>query len=506
MKNLITLDCAQGTNIPDTISNRISLKVDNQHRKMTCVNEAGVNLLVMQSRKKEAIPYKWWIASEVLPSIRKTGRYEYPYTVNPKDTLTKAQADTLCNILDNQQKLSDTEETTTLFSGQPHPKASRFFYAYFKGGLREPNKTPKGNKFRRLNTVVEARHHSQKILDKPQNLSDTEALSKSISGFRTRQQCGFFTPESQVNALYGGTTAGEYNTFGEYPAAVSYRTESESCRPSKIIAASLEIYKEAAMNSQIINANFNGISISFNNAAYLNATAIAAHFEKRVQHYLGTEDTQNYINALATHLSKAVFTAFDKKQLVIVKRGSPENGGGTWLHPKLAVHFARWLDAEFAVWCDEQIEKIIYGKTIPYTVNPADTLTLEQGDTLRNMLKDTVVKLPKDKQASFMVKGWSKLRSHFKVGYRQIPQSEYPEALSIVSRHIVEALEGELLPPVEEVPAHIVMMPIDTRKNTRFEIIVKNGLVGRYFPRYASDSDDFNKPWGTLLKAQWEEQ
>lgn len=84
----------------------------------------------------------------------------------------------------------------------------------------------------------------------------------------------------------------------------------------------------------------------------------------------------------------------------------------------------------------------------PYTVNPSDTLTLEQGDTLRDLLKGAVEKLPKDKKAAFMIQGWSKLRAHFKVGYRQIPQAEYAEALSIISRHVVEALEGELLPRV----------------------------------------------------------
>jgi len=31
------------------------------------------------------------------------------------------------------------------------------------------------------------------------------------------------------------------------------------------------------------------------------------------------------------------------------------------MHPKLGVPFARWLDLDFAVWCDEQIERLIHG-------------------------------------------------------------------------------------------------------------------------------------------------
>ena len=35
--------------------------------------------------------------------------------------------------------------------------------------------------------------------------------------------------------------------------------------------------------------------------------------------------------------------------------------GGTWLHPKLAIVFARWLNTKFAVWCDLKIEAILHG-------------------------------------------------------------------------------------------------------------------------------------------------
>lgn len=79
----------------------------------------------------------------------------------------------------------------------------------------------------------------------------------------------------------------------------------------------------------------------------------------------------------------------------------------------------------------------------PYSVNPGDTLTIEQADTLRDLLTNSVKKLPKEKQAGAMVKGWSKLKAHFKTDYRHIPQAEFPEALSIVARHVAEF--GELL-------------------------------------------------------------
>ena len=79
----------------------------------------------------------------------------------------------------------------------------------------------------------------------------------------------------------------------------------------------------------------------------------------------------------------------------------------------------------------------------PYVQNPGDKLTKEQADTLRNLLTGAVQKLPKEKQAGAMIQGWSKLKAHFKVGYRDIPQSEFTEAISLIARHVIE---GEYLP------------------------------------------------------------
>lgn len=43
---------------------------------MNIVNESGMYNLIFQSRKPEAKAFRKWVTSEVLPAIRKTGRYE----------------------------------------------------------------------------------------------------------------------------------------------------------------------------------------------------------------------------------------------------------------------------------------------------------------------------------------------------------------------------------------------------------------------------------------------
>ncbi len=45
-------------------------------KEMNLVNESGLYNLIFQSRKAEAKAFRKWVTSEVLPSIRKTGRYE----------------------------------------------------------------------------------------------------------------------------------------------------------------------------------------------------------------------------------------------------------------------------------------------------------------------------------------------------------------------------------------------------------------------------------------------
>ena len=50
--------------------------VSGQSRQMWLVSESGLYNLIFQSRKAEAKAFRKWVTGEVLPSIRKTGRYD----------------------------------------------------------------------------------------------------------------------------------------------------------------------------------------------------------------------------------------------------------------------------------------------------------------------------------------------------------------------------------------------------------------------------------------------
>lgn len=53
-----------------------ALLVSGQKRQMWVVNESGLYHLIFQSRKPEAKAFRKWVTAEVLPTLRRTGRYE----------------------------------------------------------------------------------------------------------------------------------------------------------------------------------------------------------------------------------------------------------------------------------------------------------------------------------------------------------------------------------------------------------------------------------------------
>ena len=62
-------DERQGVGITDPLGNE---------QITTAINESGLYSLILTSRKPEAKKFKKWVTSEVLPAIRKTGRYIAP--------------------------------------------------------------------------------------------------------------------------------------------------------------------------------------------------------------------------------------------------------------------------------------------------------------------------------------------------------------------------------------------------------------------------------------------
>lgn len=62
-------DAAKGVSLIDTLGGK---------QEMVIVNESGLYHVILRSDKPEAAPFRRWVTNDVLPAIRKTGRYNAP--------------------------------------------------------------------------------------------------------------------------------------------------------------------------------------------------------------------------------------------------------------------------------------------------------------------------------------------------------------------------------------------------------------------------------------------
>lgn len=113
---------------PDELT-RTTLVSGGQNREMFVINESGLYNVILRSDKPEAKPFRKWVTSEVLPSIRKHGAYMTPETLqaailNP-DTMIQ-----LCQQLkaeqDKNAALTAANSQLTVDKQNMQPKADYF--------------------------------------------------------------------------------------------------------------------------------------------------------------------------------------------------------------------------------------------------------------------------------------------------------------------------------------------------------------------------------------------
>lgn len=123
------------------------------------------------------------------------------------------------------------------------------------------------------------------------------------------------------------------------------------------------------MTTSIITASYNEvINVDFTSDAWFNATAVAKQFNKRPNDWTSLDSTKQYIKILHGLLFPEIALPENlvtkQNQLVKTVTGGISNQQGTWLHPELAVEFARWLNVKFSIWCNTTIRKILRGESI----------------------------------------------------------------------------------------------------------------------------------------------
>ncbi|WP_337058240.1 KilA-N domain-containing protein [Pseudomonas sp. USHLN015] len=128
--------------------------------------------------------------------------------------------------------------------------------------------------------------------------------------------------------------------------------------------------------NNVIPFHYEGTPVKFSLDGWINATEVSKHFGRRPSHWLELPSTHSYMTALAKHLGPGVDAG--KSGIKLVETSKVRGRSGTWLHPKLAVAFARWLDDDFAVWCDLRIDALLRGEAGPLQEYERASATLEE--------------------------------------------------------------------------------------------------------------------------------
>lgn len=90
---------------------------------------------------------------------------------------------------------------------------------------------------------------------------------------------------------------------------------------------------------------------------YANANRMAEAFggSDKLKNWKNSPNTKRYIEAL----EKVIGKNYPSQLIQSQKGNSREFEQGTWIHEKLILNFARYLNVEFELWCDEQIATLL---------------------------------------------------------------------------------------------------------------------------------------------------
>lgn len=105
------------------------------------------------------------------------------------------------------------------------------------------------------------------------------------------------------------------------------------------------------MKNVIKTLDFNGTGIQFSADGWINATATVQALEK--------EGLDNFLRSKSYSEYAEVVAAANSVEFTELKRTKEGQKGGTFLHPDMAVVFARWISPAFAYWCDKQVAQLI---------------------------------------------------------------------------------------------------------------------------------------------------
>ena len=107
---------AMTRHLDDDDKGSVKLTVHNQEQEFIVVNESGLYSAILKSRKPEAKAFKKWVTSEVLPSIRKQGKYEVKASIPQSYSQALLEAGRLAAIVEQQELLMNEQKQALILA------------------------------------------------------------------------------------------------------------------------------------------------------------------------------------------------------------------------------------------------------------------------------------------------------------------------------------------------------------------------------------------------------
>ncbi len=107
------------------------------------------------------------------------------------------------------------------------------------------------------------------------------------------------------------------------------------------------------MNEAIVEI-FEGQEIAIRRSdGYWNATQMCQRYGRKLNDFLRLKSSKAYLAALSP------VTGIPVTGLIIIQRGGTPSEQGTWVHRRVALKLAAWLNPHFEVWVYSVIEKLL---------------------------------------------------------------------------------------------------------------------------------------------------
>lgn len=151
-----------------------------------------------------------------------------------------------------------------------------------------------------------------------------------------------------------------------------------------------------------IKHDYKGITINQRSEdGYINLNEMAQATGKRIDHWLNNKSTQDLIAEFNLEVSynsaDRTRNSSNDQPALLTSDTKVSLGGGTWAHPDIAIQFAQWCSATFALQVSRWVREWLMGHS--YSQMDDDQLQIEQIDadlaTLRATVKRSQAKIEK---------------------------------------------------------------------------------------------------------------